>query len=76
MVPGWDTVAYHCCGDEDRIFVAEADGSSGAVEVGESTFSAMRPDWSPDGRLIAFAGETPTEMGVYVMSPDGSDVRR
>ena len=74
--PDGTQIAFHCCGDDDRIFVAAADGSSGAVEVGDPTLPAMRPDWSPDGRLIAFAGETPTEMGVYVMSPDGSDVRR
>ena len=33
--------------------------------------------WSPDGTTLAFSGgHAGTGIGLYVMSPDGSDVRR
>jgi TolB protein len=44
--------------------------------VGDPTMPVGQPDWSPDGRYLAFGGGTGPEMGVYVMSPDGSGVQR
>jgi TolB protein len=33
------------------------------------------PSWSPDGEWIAFSGEQSGTFGIYIMRPDGSDVR-
>jgi Tol biopolymer transport system component len=35
---------------------------------------AVRPDWSPDGRRIAFELDTPDSASVAIMNADGSDM--
>jgi TolB protein len=35
-----------------------------------------QPDWSPDGRRIAFASARTGSFDVYAMNADGSEVRR
>jgi TolB protein len=59
------------------MYIAEADGSNvvDLSEVGEG----WQVDWSPDGRRILFTSHRDNAGGytdVYVMNPDGSDVRR
>ena len=36
--------------------------------------NAVRPDWSPDGRHIVFAINTPDSQSIAMMNADGSDV--
>jgi Tol biopolymer transport system component len=69
-----------CAGRDDDCYVAYdhvADLASVAVDgrgyrrLTRTTFYEGEPDWSPDGRTIAFAGDS----GVYVMDADGSDAR-
>jgi WD40-like Beta Propeller Repeat len=68
------TVADPVC--DERVFVAATDGS-GASLVGDEGLTAWRPRWSPDGSLLAFAANRDgAEQGVYLMAPDGTDVRR
>ncbi len=63
-------------GKNDRIFVAQADGSASRT-VGDETVRGQDPIWSPDGKRIAFhGGSNDSERGIYVMNADGSDVRR
>lgn len=38
--------------------------------------SPVSPDWSPDGRHIAFVGNTDTESALYVADPRSGSVRR
>jgi WD40 repeat protein len=60
-----------------RIFVAAADGSTGAVQVGDPDMSARTAAWSPDGKTIAFSsGDAEKGIGLYLMDADGTDVRR
>jgi Tol biopolymer transport system component len=60
-----------------RVFVAAADGSTGAVQVGDTELNARTVAWSPDGSTLAFGGGTTKyEIGLYLMDPDGSDIRR
>jgi len=60
------------------MFVAEVDGSKvvGPVGAGEG----WQVDWSPDKRSILFTSHRdypdPKHRDLYVMRPDGSDVRR
>ncbi len=79
--PDGQQVAYSLCTLADpvcdeRVFVAATDGS-GTVAVGDESLTAWRPRWSPDGSLLAFAASRDgVEQGVYLMAPDGTDVRR
>jgi len=67
---------------DEHVYVAAVDGS-GAAQVGDPTLIARKPSYSPDGTTIAFTGSrerTPAgpypEQGTYLMSSDGSGVRR
>jgi dipeptidyl aminopeptidase/acylaminoacyl peptidase len=60
-----------------RIFVAAADGSTGAVQVGHPDLAARSVAWSPDGKTIAFnGGDAEKGSGLYLMNRHGTDVRR
>jgi TolB protein len=59
-----------------RLMTADLDGAN-AKQITDGTFVAWGPRWSPDGRAIAFASrETPEELNVWMMKPDGSGRRR
>lgn len=55
----------------DDIFVMNADGSSPTRLTSGPEYEAD-PDWSPDGRLIAFS----RDGDIYTMRPDGSGARQ
>lgn len=55
----------------DDIFVMNADGSSPTRLTSGPEYDAD-PDWSPNGRLIAFS----RDGDIYTMSPDGSGARQ
>ena len=58
------------------VYVARADGS-GVAQLVDSAMVASAPAWSPDGRTVAFrAGQFDAEWGIYLVSPDGSNLRR
>ena len=63
---------------EHVMYIAQADGSD-VVDL-SAVGEGWQVDWSPDGSLILFAsGRDQTAPGyddIYVMRPDGSDVRR
>jgi Tol biopolymer transport system component len=76
--PDGTRVAFALCPDEmcGELFVAASDGS-GTSSVGGAAFEAYQLAWSPDGTTLAFGGRHAGQpLGVYGMTPDGSDVRR
>ena len=64
------------------IWSVEADGSNEHMILGGTGAGYVdNPVWSPDGSLIAFVGNLAVddyspEDALYVMRPDGSDIRR
>ena len=61
--------------ENDEIYVARADGT-GARNLTRNAANDWGPDWSPDGRTIVFNSDRDGVMSGYLVSPDGSDLRR
>ena len=57
-----------------EVFVASADGSGQVNLTSNPAFDGW-PSWSPDGAQIAFASNRRANYEIYVMKPDGTDVR-
>jgi len=56
------------------VFLANSDGTQARNLTNHPAFDGW-PDWSPDGRQIAFASNRDGNHKIYVMRPDGSAVR-
>jgi dipeptidyl aminopeptidase/acylaminoacyl peptidase len=56
-----------------KIFVERADGT-GRVQLTDKTYSDTAPEWSPDGKRIAFMSDRNGRWQLYVMDRDGTHV--
>jgi Tol biopolymer transport system component len=66
-------------GDPNDIAVVPVDTPIRTVRRLATQVGGGQPTWSPDGRWIAFVGQfgkRPARQAVYVMRPEGSDLRR
>jgi Tol biopolymer transport system component len=66
--------------EDAEIYIAASDGSGLRRLTHEENASAFRPTWSPDGEWIlftrfAFPGQLTKSFDIYVMRPDGTDLR-
>jgi Tol biopolymer transport system component len=60
---------------EGRLAVADADGS-GLTTLPPLTDRDVEPYWSPGGRRLVFTGTRGGRRNLYLVSPDGSDLRQ
>ena len=44
-------------------------------KITDNDFSDSSPDWSPDGKTLAFASDRDGDSEIYVMNVDGSGQR-
>jgi Tol biopolymer transport system component len=72
-VPGENgAIAFVSSGD---VWVVQPDGS-GLRNLTSHPADDWSPDWSPDGRLIAFVSNRGGSDGIYAMNGDGSGLRQ
>jgi Tol biopolymer transport system component len=71
------TGGWSSSGRNSEIFVCESDGS-GARNLSRHPAFDGYPDWSPDGRFVAFASDRENRGldWIYVMDADGSNIVR
>jgi TolB protein len=64
--------------DPNALLIVSAADATKRVLRGTRRVGARQPDWSPDGRLIAFLRQRAPYGGsdIYVVSPDGTGLRR
>ena len=60
-------------GEQFRLFTVRPDGTD--LRRITTPGGATNPDWSPDGRMIAFGLEKATTAGVAVMNANGKQLR-
>ena len=74
--PAWSPDGLHVAFVRNAdIFVMNADASN-PVPVAATPANEYSPEWSPDGQTIAFASDRDGLPGIYLMNPDGSNVRQ
>jgi Tol biopolymer transport system component len=68
----WNLYSIRSDGTGERRLTSPAGASAGAVTEN----FARHPEWSPDGRLIAFDSDRDGNGEFYVIRPDGTGLRR
>lgn len=70
------SLSSDCSSDADLdIWSLNWDGSDLRNLTEDSSQSDSHPDWSPDGRQIAFDSDRSGNAHIYIMNADGGDVR-
>ncbi|HYO62491.1 MAG TPA: PxKF domain-containing protein, partial [Pyrinomonadaceae bacterium] len=72
--PDGTRLVFDACGPEcntSSIYVARADGS-GRIELGNGAEQNFNPDWSPDGRRVAFQTSRNGVSRINIINADGT----
>jgi Tol biopolymer transport system component len=60
-------------GGGDGIYLVRPDGTDSQELLPDAPYSAFHPDWSPDGKRIAFDAETGGGSEIWVVDADGTN---
>jgi Tol biopolymer transport system component len=66
-----DTPAFPNPGGDPEIYAMNPDGT-GLSRLTDNTAYDLTPDWSPDGKVIAFSSTRDGKRAIYKMNADGS----
>ncbi len=65
----WDENAY-----ETEIYLASASGGE-PIQLTRAKKSSTSPDWSPDGKWLAFASDRTDKRQLYLINPAGGEAK-
>ncbi len=72
----FDNVVYSYEDPSIGLFIADTNGANERVLIGGDPFIAVEPHWSPDGRHIAFIDAKNWPYSLWMIQPDGSELRQ
>ena len=67
-----DTPAFPNPGEDTEIYVINPNGSGVVSRLTDNTAYDSTPDWSPDGKQIAFSSTRDGKSAIFKMNADGS----
>src|SRR5215217_4216450 len=67
-----DTPSFPNPGGDAEIYAMNPDGSGVVSRLTDNTAFDSTPDWSPDGKVIAFSSNRDGKPAIYKMNADGS----
>lgn len=73
---GVHVVFYSQIAPEGDLYVGRADGSGALRQLTDDAPIDRVPRWSPDGEWIAMFSDRTNELQVWMIRPDGSDLRQ
>jgi Tol biopolymer transport system component len=81
MFPAWSYTTQELAFASDQaqdgtfdLYIANTKGQARRITQGIG--KVYTPNWSPNGRFIAFANETGKNTDIYIIKPDGADLQR
>ena len=75
LSPDGQWVAFQTSGKQEDISVIRTDGT-GVSQITEETYRARSPEWSPDGKQIAFMSDRSGKFQIWIVNLDGSGLRQ
>jgi serine/threonine protein kinase len=75
LSPDGRWVAFHSLGQQEDIFVIATDGS-GLRQLTDDIYKDRSPEWSPDGKKIAFMSDRSGKFQIWIVNLDGSGLRQ
>jgi Tol biopolymer transport system component len=73
--PDGEWVAMSSARGQEDLYVVRSDGT-GLRQLTNDAANDRRPEWSPDGKRIAFYSTRAGEYDVWTIDPDGSNLRQ
>lgn len=56
----------------DNIHLIDSDGKN-PIQLTRGEYSCNNPQWSPDGKMIAFLTDRPGKQNIWLIKPDGGE---
>jgi Tol biopolymer transport system component len=75
LSPDGEWLTFWEAGKQEDIFVIKTDGT-GLRQLTNDVYKDRYPEWSPDGRRIAFHSNRAGKHDIWLINPDGSALER
>jgi len=70
--PDGATLAFNSSGQQEDIFVVQADGTGSVLQLTNDAARDRAARWSPDGQRVAFYSDSTGQLEIWAINRDGS----